>query len=260
VTYRLVQTRLEGTALVLTMCRASRRNALSFDLITEVVAALAQADGDASIRGVVIAGDGPAFSAGADLNEALAVESVPDSLRYLAGLKRLTTAIETLSKPVVAAMHGACRTGGLELALACDRRVAGADATFSVTSSRIGSVAGLGGTQRLARVVGRSAALDLLMTGRVVDAVRAQEIGMVDQVVAEGQHVKAAVGWIDECAAGAPIAVWLAKLAVTVGGEADLATGLEYERLLTALAFTTQDRRDGMASVLEKRSPQFVGK
>lgn len=245
--------------MVLTMHRAERRNALSADLITDMTAALAEADVQPGIRGVVIAGDGPAFSAGADLNETLAVQSVPDTLRYLAGLRRLTVAIESLSKPVVAAIHGPCRTGGVELALACDRRIAGADATFSVTSSRIGSVAGLGGTQRLPRVVGRAAALDILMTGRIFDAVRAKELGLVDELVEEGQHVAAAVAWIEECAAGTPVAVWLAKLAVTVGSEANLATALEYERLLTALAFTTEDRRDGMAAVLEKRPPRFAG-
>jgi enoyl-CoA hydratase/carnithine racemase len=256
----LVQTYVDGSALVLTMHRAERRNALSAELISDITAALDEADVDPAIRGVVIAGDGPAFSAGADLNEALAADSVPDSLRYLAGLKRLTTAIESLSKPVVAAIHGACRTGGVELVLACDRRIAGADASFSVTSSRIGSVAGLGGTQRLPRIVGRAAALDLLMTGRIFDAARAKEIGLVDELVEEGKHVAAAVAWVEECAAGAPVAVWLAKLAVTVGSEANLATALEYERLLTALAFTTEDRRDGMAAVLEKRPARFVGR
>lgn len=160
----------------------------------------------------------------------------------------------------MAAIHGACRTGGVELALACDRRIAGADATFSVTSSRIGSVAGLGGTQRLPRIVGRAAALDILLTGRVLGAERALQIGLVDELVEEGQHVAEAVSWVEECAAGAPVAVWLAKLAVTVGSEASLATALEYERLLTALAFTTEDRKDGMSAVLEKRPPRFVGR
>jgi enoyl-CoA hydratase/carnithine racemase len=256
----LVQARRDSCALVLTLHRAERRNALSTELITQVAAALAEADVDDAVRGVVIAGDGPAFSAGADLNETLAMHTVPDTLRYLASLKRLTAAIESLSKPVVAAVHGPCRTGGVELALACDRRIAGADATFSVTSSRIGSVAGLGGTQRLPRIVGRAAALDLLMTGRVLDADRALQIGLVDELVAEGQHVAAAVAWVQECAEAAPVAVWLAKLAVTVGTEASLATGLEYERLLTALAFTTEDRRDGMTAVLEKRPPRFAGR
>jgi enoyl-CoA hydratase/carnithine racemase len=255
-----VQTRMDGSALVLILHRAERRNALSTELITEVTRVLADADTDDDVRGVVIAGDGPAFSAGADLNETLALQSVPDTLRYLGSLRRLTTAIESLSKPVVAAIHGACRTGGVELVLACDRRIAGADATFSVTSSRIGSVAGLGGTQRLPRIVGRAAALDLLMTGRILGAQQAREIGLVEELVPEGQHIAAAVAWVEECAVAPPVAVWLAKLAVIVGSEANLATGLEYERLLTALAFTTEDRRDGMAAVLEKRPPRFVGR
>jgi enoyl-CoA hydratase/carnithine racemase len=250
----------EGCAAVVELQRPERLNALSTELIDDVVAALDQLDTDDDVRGVVIAGAGRAFSAGADLNEALQANGAPAALRYVTRLRRLTTAIEECSKPVVAAIHGFCYTGGVELALACDRRIGSEDATFSVSSARIGSVAGLGGTQRLPRVVGASIAKDILMTGRVFDAAEAKSVGLLDELVPEGASVNAAVKWVDGISGSAPMAVWLAKLAVNTGGEMDLPAALRFEGLLTALAFTTADRREGMSSILEKRTPKFEGR
>jgi len=250
----------EGCAAVVELQRPERLNALSTELIDDVVAALDQLDTDDDVRGVVIAGAGRAFSAGADLNEALQAKGAPAALRYVNRLRRLTTAIEDCSKPVVAAIHGFCYTGGVELALACDRRIGSEDATFSVSSARIGSVAGLGGTQRLPRVVGASVAKDILMTGRVFDAAEAKSVGLLDELVPEGASVKAAVKWVDGISGSAPMAVWLAKLAVNTGGEMELPAALQFEGLLTALAFTTEDRREGMSSILEKRTPKFEGR
>jgi enoyl-CoA hydratase/carnithine racemase len=253
----LVAVRREGAALILTLTRAERMNALSQQLRDELIGEISAIEADTEVRGVVITGSGRAFSAGADLNEALDCDNVPTTLRYLMGLKEATDRIESLGKPVVAAIEGYCFTGGVELALACDRRIAGEDAQFSVTSSRIGSVAGLGGTQRLPRVIGASAAKDLLMTGRRIAAQEALQLGLVDVVTAD--PVAAAIQWIGLCAEAAPLSVWLAKVAVNIGTETTLSTALELERLLTALAFTTEDRREGMASVLEHRTARFTG-
>lgn len=250
----------EGSAAVVELQRPDRLNALSTEVIDDIVAALDQVDTDDAVRGVVISGAGRAFSAGADLNEALEAKGAPAALRYVNRLRRLTTAIEECSKPVVAAIHGFCYTGGVELALACDRRIGSVDATFSVSSARIGSVAGLGGTQRLPRVVGASVAKDILMTGRVFEAAEAKEIGLLDQLVPEGSSVAAAVTWVNGISGSAPMAVWLAKLAVNKGTEMELPAALQFEGLLTALAFTTEDRREGMSSILDKRTPKFEGR
>lgn len=258
--FRWLSITREGNAAVVEMQRPDRLNALSTEVIDEVVAALDLLDTDADVRGVVISGAGRAFSAGADLNEALEAVGAPAALRYVNRLRRLTNAIEECSKPVVAAIHGFCYTGGVELALACDRRIGSADATFSVSSARIGSVAGLGGTQRLPRVVGASVAKDILMTGRVFDATEAKAIGLLDELVSEGSSVAAAVKWVDGISGSAPMAVWLAKLAVNKGTEMDLPAALQFEGLLTALAFTTEDRREGMSSILDKRTPKFEGR
>jgi enoyl-CoA hydratase/carnithine racemase len=258
--FRLLTITREGSAAVVELQRPDRLNALSTELIDEVVAALDLLDADDSVRGIVISGAGRAFSAGADLHEALKAQDAPAALRYVNRLRRLTTAIEDNSKPVVAAIHGFCYTGGVELALACDRRIGSEDATFSVSSARIGSVAGLGGTQRLPRVMGASAAKDILMTGRVFDAAEAKSLGVLDELVAAGTAVKAAVGWVEGISGSAPMAVWLAKLAVNKGTEMDLPAALHFEGLLTALAFTTKDRTEGMSSILEKRTPKFEGR
>lgn len=258
--FRLLTTTREGSAAVVELQRPDRLNALSTELIDEIVAALDLIDTDDEVRGVVIAGAGRAFSAGADLNEALQAEGAAAALRYVNRLRRLTVAVEDCSKPVVAAIHGFCYTGGVELALACDRRIGSEDATFSVSSARIGSVAGLGGTQRLPRVVGVSAAKDILMTGRVFDAAEAKALGLLDELVAQGTAVKAAVQWIEVISGSAPMAVWLAKLAVNKGTEMELPAALQFEGLLTTLAFTTKDRSEGMSSILEKRAPKFEGR
>ena len=259
-TFRYLEVTREGSAAVIELQRPDRLNALSTELIDEVVAAIDMLDVEDAVRGVVIAGAGRAFSAGADLNEALEAKGAVAGLRYVNRLRRLTNAIEGCTKPVVAAIHGFCYTGGVELALACDRRIGSEEATFSVSSARIGSVAGLGGTQRLPRVVGASVAKDILMTGRVFDAAEAKSIGMLDELVPEGASVKAAVQWVNGISGSAPMAVWLAKVAVNTGTEMELPAALQFEGLLTALAFTTEDRREGMSSILEKRTPKFEGR
>jgi len=257
---RWVSVSREGPAAVLELQRPDRLNALSTEVITDVVTALDRLDEDEDVRGVVVCGAGRAFSAGADLVEALEVGDAPTALRYVNRLRRLTAAIESCSKPVVAAIHGYCYTGGVELALACDRRVASTDASFSVSSARIGSVAGLGGTQRLPRLVGPSVAKDILMTGRVLQAAEAKDLGLIDELVPDGTSVKAAVTWVESVAEAAPMAVWWAKLAVNTGSDLDLPAALQFEGLLTSLAFTTADRREGMSAILEKRKPTFGGR
>jgi enoyl-CoA hydratase/carnithine racemase len=257
---RWVSERHDGPAALLELQRPDQLNALSLEVIDDVVSALDTVDADPAVRGVVISGAGRAFSSGADLVEALEATDAASALRYVTRLRRLTTAIEACSKPVVAAIHGACYTGGVELALACDRRVASMDASFSVSSARIGSVAGLGGTQRLPRLVGASVAKDILMTGRVLAAAEAKELGLVDELVPEGASVKSAVTWVEAVAESAPMAVWLAKIAVNTGTDLDLPAALQMEGLMTSLAFTTEDRREGMSSILEKRKPTFGGR
>ena len=146
----------DGPTAIITLDRPERRNAISLQMMDEIVEACTRLDADNAVRTVIISGGETCFSSGADLTEALTVKTAADGRKFFGSLRRLNAAVDSLSKPVIAAIEGFCMTGGCELALACDLRVAGAGATFGITSARIGTIAGAGGTQRLPRVVGLS--------------------------------------------------------------------------------------------------------
>ena len=247
-------------AAILTLNRPDKRNALNGALLDAIDGSLAKLDADPDIRGIVLTGGERTFSAGADLNEALAVDSLPGTIRFLERFRRVNSRIECLSKPVVAAINGHCLTGGLELALCCDIRIAGEGAKFGVTSARIGSIAGAGAPQRLSRLIGMEWTKDLLFSGRIIDAAIALRIGLVGEVVADDNTVDAALSRIEAYAKSAPLSVWFAKVAVNTGQGMDRDSALAFDRHLTASLFTTEDRGEGMAAFLEKRAPEFRGR
>ena len=247
-------------AAILTMNRPDKHNALNGALLDAIDENLAALDADPDIRGIVLSGGEKTFSTGADLNDALAVDSLPDTLHFLEWFRRTNSRLETLSMPVVAAINGYCLTGGLELALCCDIRIAGNGAKFGITSAKIGSIAGAGAPQRLSRIIGAEWTKDLLFSGRFIDAATALRIGLVGEVVDDDDVLEAAVSRIEDYAKSAPLSVRFAKLAVNTGQQMDLESALTFDRLLTTGLFTTEDRREGMAAFLEKRSPEFKGK
>jgi enoyl-CoA hydratase/carnithine racemase len=249
-----------ANAAILTLNRPAKHNALSAELLAAIDDALAALDQDSAVRGIVITGTASVFSTGADLNEAIAVQSAPEALRYLERFRATNARIESLSKPVVAAINGFCLTGGLELSLACDLRIAGEGARFGVTSARIGSIAGAGAPQRLARLIGPSQTTDLLMSGRIIEAAEALRIGLVDAVVGAEQVLEQALLRIASYAERAPMSVWFSKLAVNTGLQMDLESALAFDRLLTTTLFSTRDRTEGMQAFLQKRSPVFTGR
>lgn len=258
--YASLRVSREGTTEIIRLHRPERMNALTLAQLAELSAELARVDEDDAVRVVVLTGTEKAFSTGLDLHEAVGSTAIGETLRYLARFRRFNATLETLSKPVVAAIRGFCLTGGLEIAMACDLRFAAEDARFGITSARIGSVAGMGGTQRLPRLVGPSRAKDLLLTGRFIGAAEALEIGLVDRVVPPERVLEEALAWAALCAERAPLSVWLAKLAVNTGLNVDLASALDLESLLTTLAFGTEDKAEGMRAFLEKRPPRFRGR
>lgn len=153
------------TSAVVRMNRPEKQNALSRELFEAVDHAIASLNDDQSVRGIVITGNDKVFSTGGDLKEALAIDTVEDTRKWLELFQRVNTRIENVGKPVIAAIHGYCVTGGLEMALACDIRIAATSAQFGITSSRIGTVAGAGGPQRLARLIGPEWTKELLFSG-----------------------------------------------------------------------------------------------
>ncbi|MGY1806996.1 enoyl-CoA hydratase/isomerase family protein [Blastococcus sp. SYSU D00669] len=254
-----IECEVDGPAGIIRLARPAKHNALSAQLIGEVVDALARLDADPAVRGIVLTGSDTAFSTGADLNEALQVDSAAKFVHHGRMFRELTHRMERSLTPIVAAISGHCYTGGLEIAMAADIRYAAEGARFAMTSARIGSVAGIGGTQRLPRLVGRSVALELMFTARTFDAAYAERIGLVSRVVPDGTVVEAAKALVAEFAVNAPLSIGWTKQAVRTGMDVDLESALDLEAVLSGSAAGTRDKTEGMSAFLEKRPAVFAG-
>lgn len=255
----IVETR-ERAALIVTLNRPQRRNAVSLQMMDEIIAAARGADADPAVRALIITGGKQYFSAGADLNEAQAVKSPAQGLAYFGRWHDLNGTLERLGKPVLAAIEGFCMTGGCELALACDIRVAGRDSSFAITSSRIGTVAGAGGTQRLPRIIGIANALELMFSAETIDAANAYRIGLINRLVEAGGALAEAMRMVEVYENRAPLSLALVKRAVRQGVQMDLASGLDLETFLVTTIYGSEDKQEGIAAFLEKRAPRFKGR
>ena len=253
----MVESSLEGHVALLRLNRPEARNALSPELMEELAAELERLDPDPAIRCVVIAGSDKVFAAGADI-KAMRERSFAEALYHPAAdfWKRLAK----LKTPLVAAVSGFALGGGCELALACDMIVASETAQFGQPEITLGIIPGGGGSQRLARVLGKQRAMEYVLTGSRFDAAKALELGLVNRVAPESEWLQEAMALAGEVAARPPIAARLAKQAVLVAEETALSAGLENERRLYELAMVTEDRVEGMSAFLEKREPRFEGK
>lgn len=249
----------QGSSAIVRMNRPEKNNALSRELFEAMYQAMVALEDDAAVRGIVITGNEKVFSTGGDLKEALAIRSVEDTRRWLELFNRVNARIEAIGKPVIAAIHGYCVTGGLEMALACDIRIAASNAQFGITSSRIGTVAGAGGTQRLARLIGPEWTKELLFSGDFIDAETALRLRLVSEVTTPERVVARALERLASYARRAPLSIAYSKAAVNTGLQMPLEQALAYERQLTTTLFTTADRKEGQSAFLEKRTPDFKG-
>jgi enoyl-CoA hydratase len=243
--------------LLLRLNRPGKLNALSKALLSELVDHLRSAEHDAGTACVVLTGNGKAFAAGADITDMLerGVDSYADPERL-----SLWRQIETWPKPMIAAVNGYALGGGLELALLCDIVIAGRAARFATPEIKIGSFPGDGGTQRLPRAVGKSFAMQMVLTGMMVDAGLAEHKGLVSEVVADEDLIARAVEIASEIAAMSVAITPYAKRAVNAAFELPLERGTELERALTIEAFGTEDRVEGLRAFKEKRAPKFKGR
>ena len=253
----LVETSRDGHVALLRLNRPEARNALSPELMEELASELERLDPDPEVRCVVIAGSEKVFAAGADI-KAMAERSFAEALRHPAA--SFWRRLAAIKMPMVAAVSGYALGGGCELALACDMIVAAESAKFGQPEINLGIIPGGGGTQRLARVLGKQRAMELVLTGRRFGAEEARAMGLVNKVVADDSWLDEAMALARAVAEQPPIASRLAKQAVLVAEETALSPGIENERRLYELAMATEDRIEGMNAFLEKREPNFGGK
>jgi enoyl-CoA hydratase/carnithine racemase len=253
----LVETSLDGHVALLRLNRPEVRNALSPEVMDLLASELERMDPDPEVCCIVIAGSDEVFAAGADI-KAMSERSFAEALYHPAAefWKRLAK----VKTPLIAAVSGYALGGGCELALACDMIVASDTARFGQPEITLGIIPGGGGTQRLARVLGKQRAMEYVLTGRRFDADMGLEMGLVNKVVKKGRWLQEALVLAHTVAERPPIAARLAKQAVLAAEETALSAGLENERRLYEISMATEDRVEGMEAFLEKREPKFEGK
>ena len=242
---------------LITLNRPQQLNALSASLLGGIVDALGLAANDEAVRVVVITGGEKVFAAGADLNE-MAAREMATSL--FDERSQHWQAIRGFSKPLIAAVNGFALGGGCELAMMADIILAGDSARFGQPEVNLGIMPGAGGTQRLARAVGKSLAMKMILAGEMIDAKTALAAGLVAEVVPHEVTIERALALARTIAAKPPIAVRLAKEAVLKSFDMTLEAGLDFERRAFAILLATEDKREGVAAFLEKRKPEFKGR
>lgn len=243
--------------------RPEKLNALTMEIILLLRQFLDEAEKDERVRVVILTGAGKAFCTGSDLNDRLnhtAPGPLPGTDAYLLAVRASVNKLEALSKPVIAALNGHAVGGGLELALACDIRIASEKAKLGLTEVKVGAIAAAGGTQRLPRLIGIGPALEIVLSGELIEGAEAQRIGLVNRAVPPEQVMEVARTLAGKIAERAPLAVRMAKAAVRKGVEMRLSDALDLEAHYAYLLSKTEDRAEGMTAFLEKRPPVFTGK
>jgi enoyl-CoA hydratase/carnithine racemase len=257
----LVLSEQRGGVRHIVLNRPEKRNAFNADLVVAVGEALRAAADDPGTRCVVLRGAGPMFSSGMDIGSLADLGGRPEALRpFRRACIEAWNIAETMEKPVVAQLQGACIGGALELALACDLRVAAEGTVLGMPEVRLGLIPDVGGSSRLPQVVGLGRAKELVMTGRLIDAAEAERIGLVNRVAPADGLEAATQALVDELTACAPVAVGLAKRVLDASARPALSTTLELEVALQERCANTADFAEGARALVEKRQPDFAGR
>ncbi len=252
--YETLLTETRGPVALVTLNRPKALNALNSTVMTELTDVLSAFDKDDSLGAMVLTGSEKAFAAGADIKEMQAIDFVD---AYLSDFISGWDAVASTRKPIIAAVSGFALGGGCELAMMCDFIIASETAKFGQPEITLGVMPGMGGSQRLTRAVGKAKAMDLVLTGRMMDAVEAERAGLVARIVSADRLVEEAVEAAARIATFSRAAVLMSKEAVNRSFEATLNEGLRFERRLFHSLFATADQKEGMAAFVEKRSPRF---
>ena len=256
--YQTLIVEQKDAVVLVRLNRPEALNALNQQLLTELGAVLDQAEADDGIRCLVLTGSERAFAAGADIKE-MASKSYAEVFKedFFAAHARK---IELFRKPIIAAVAGFALGGGCELAMLCDFIIAAETAKFGQPEINLAVAPGMGGTQRLTRLIGKSKAMDLMLTARMMDAAEAERSGLVSRVVPADQLIDEAMKAAAKIASQAPLAVMMNKEMVNAAYETTLTQGLAFERRLFHSLFAFEDQKEGMAAFVEKRKPAFKGK
>jgi enoyl-CoA hydratase/carnithine racemase len=243
---------------VIRLNRPQALNALNTGMMTELAAALDAAEADPGVRCVVLTGSDKAFAAGADIKE-MAGKTYPETFLsdFITGTHDRAARFR---KPLVGAVAGYALGGGCELAMMCDILIAADTARFGQPEITLGVAPGIGGSQRLTRAVGKAKAMDMILTGRMIDAAEAERIGLVSRVVPATELITEACAVAAKIAALSPVAAMMCKQMVEAAFETTLSQGVKLERVLFQSLFATADQKEGMAAFLEKRKPAFEGR
>lgn len=251
-----IRAELDGAIAILTMNRPKALNALNDQTLEELDRIFTCLEGEESILGVIITGEGKGFVAGADISQMQSYKS-EEGRNYANRAQALFNKIEALEKPVIAAVNGYALGGGCELSMSCDIRIASEKAVFGQPEANLGVIPCFGGTQRLPRLVGTGIAKELIYTGRQVKAEEAKSIGLVNKVVPAESLLDEAKAMLRTILEKAPMAIRYSKVAINRGMDVDMRAGLELEKDLAAITFGTEDKQEGMDAFLGKRPAVF---
>ena len=246
--------------LYLMLNRPEARNALTPEMWRDITTAVQAADQDESVRVIILGSKGgKALAGGADIRE-LHDRYYMEQMR--AAATKALKDLEDIYKPVICAVNGYALGGGCELAMACDIRIATKRSKFGQPETGLGFIPGAGGTQRLSRLVGLGKAKELIFTGRIIGAEEAMRIGLVNEVTEDSEEalMEAAEKMACEIMAKGPVAITMAKIAINLGYDTDMTTGLMLEKMAQTIALSTEDRKEGTQAFIEKRKPNFSGK
>ena len=257
-TYENILVETRGGVGLITLNRPKALNALNSDLMRELAAAIDAFEADANVLCMVLTGSEKAFAAGADIKEMQARE-FPDTYTtdYMAGFWERAS---TCRKPIIAAVAGYALGGGCELAMQCDMIIAADNAKFGQPEVNLGTIPGIGGSQRLTRALGKAKAMDLILTARNMDAVEAERCGLVARVVPLASHMEEVMKAAEKIASLSLPSLLMAKEAVNRSYELTLSEGVRFERRLFQSTFGIADRKEGMTAFTEKRKPNFTHK
>ena len=254
-----ILTQITNKILTLTINRPEKLNALNQQTLREIEKVIVEAQDNTDVAAIIITGSGQkSFIAGADISE-LAKSNSITGMKFATYGQKVMTTIEQSSKPVIAAINGFALGGGCELAMSCHMRVASSNAMFGQPEIKLGVIPGFGGTQRLVRLIGKGRAMEMNLMGNMIDANRAYEMGLVNQVVEQDDLIPTVEKMAKQLSFSAPVALHCIIDSINHGAECSLLDGLDYEAKAFAVTCSTEDMKEGTAAFLDKRKANFTG-